>query len=220
MLRRPLFIVYMLLIMARVAPAGLVTSSLSFSTPIQLVDFNGFGPGFSNISGAMQVGSPVGRDITLSASGETAVIGTGNFGLQDNGLWTSSKTGYVGAGGSTVSGGGTIIFRFNDGPVSAVGGFVNYGPNALPDFTISALASNGDVLESYDIFVTAPISTPGATNAGAFRGIVRAQADIAAFRISGEAFVIDDFAMAPAPEPSTLALLLAGLTAGWLSRFR
>jgi hypothetical protein len=192
------------------AAANLITSEAAFSGSAQVIDFNGFGPGFTTITGALPIGSASTGNITLSGTGETRVIGTGNFGLAENGLWTDAKSGYVAAGGSTVSGGGSLTFHFDE-PVKAVGGFMNYGlPPALPLFTIAALAGDGSVLESYDINLFAPINTPGGINEGAFRGIVRDKADIASFRLSGAGFVLDDLTFAAIPEPGTMFLVLLG----------
>ena len=95
-----------------------------------------------------------------------------------------------------------MTFTFNDGPVEAVGGFMNYCPNCgsmsrppFPDDVfIEALGATGEVLEVYNLADLAPISTPGAVDDGAFRGISRDTNDIFAFRISGLLSVIDDLA--------------------------
>ena len=89
---------------------------------------------------------------------------------------------------------------------------MNYGPDALPLFTIGALSVDGSVLQSYVMSIAAPISTPGLINGGAFRGIVCNRPDIAACRLTAEAFAIDDLTFSSAPEPLPCPLVLTVLT--------
>jgi len=78
---------------------------------------------------------------------------------------------------------------------------------------MEALGAGNVVLESYNIGVVAPISTPGGGNDGAFRGILRNTNDIAAFRLSSGYNVIDDLAfsrVSSVPEPTSLAIFVIG----------
>jgi hypothetical protein len=188
------------------ARATFVTDSSGFSSP-QVIDFSQSGS-FTFTPGPVLIGSPVGQNITWSSTDGYAVIGNGGYGLGSNGIWDSGRNGYTGLNASV----GDMTFSFNSGPVSAVGGFINYAPGVGPDLIITALAADGSVLESYDINQLAPISTPGQYDAGAFRGIIRPTADIAAFRVSNEVAVLDNLTFSqPAPNavpaPSTLAML-------------
>ncbi len=118
-----------------------------------------------------------------------------------------------------------MTFTFNDGLVSGVGGFINYAPG-FASALIEALAADGiTILESYVLNLDAPISTPGGVDDGAFRGILRATADIGAFRVSNGYVVLDDLTFGgggtqSVPEPSSLAMLgVAGLI-GAVRRYR
>jgi len=195
--------------------ADLVTSAGDIPSAT-VIDFSEFGGSFLFTSGPVQIGNPVALDIEWFSTNSNAVIGNGGYGLGDNGGWDSGRNGYTGL--NTDS--GSMTFQFNDGPVAGVGGFMNY---AVPNFgtpTIEVLDQGGAVLESYDILALAPISTPNGTNEGAFRGIVRPQADIYALRLLNGYDVLDDLTFSagprepvvPVPTLSTWALmLLAGL---------
>ncbi len=192
--------------------ADLVTSANEIPGA-QVIDFSEFNVSFNYTAGPVQIGNPVVRDIEWFSTYSSSVIGSGGYGLGDNGSWTSGRTGYTGV--NTDS--GAMTYRFNDGPVAAVGGFVNYAPQYTPNALIEALDQNGDVLESWDLVALAPISTPDGTDEGAFRGIVRPQADIYALRVSNSFIVLDDLAFTsqpsvPVPMLSAWMLaLLAGL---------
>jgi hypothetical protein len=146
--------------------------------------------------------------------------GDSGYGLSDNGSWGD----FAWVGGECFTLGCTATIDLG-GLYSAVGGFMNYAPGFGGTPTIAALAADGTtVLESYDLSADAPISTPGGVNDGAFRGISRASADIAYFRISGGYLIMHDLTLVAdptaVPEPSTMALAgiaIAGLF-GWRVR--
>jgi hypothetical protein len=202
-----------LFVAAGPAQAILVTNASAFPISDHFIDFNQFSGSFVSTSGPVEVGSP-GNSVSLTANGQ-AVLGAANFGLGLNGSWNSSKTGFVGLDAQN----GSITFTFNDGPVSSIGSFLNYSNNVVSQGAlIEALASDGSVIEAYDLRTNAPISTPDAINQGAFRGIARSTADIAAFRISNAYVVADDLrfsrsnvSASAAPEPGTLALAAFGV---------
>ena len=145
------------------------------------------------------------------------------FNFDTNGNWTDF--GLVAVNTSTAA---TSTVTINLGGLfGTVGGFMNYCPSADPDCQgvplIEALALDGlTVLESYNLAVSAPISTPSGQNEGAFRGISRVSPDIAFFRISGNWIAMHDITLADSavPEPATGLLAFTALTAIGLMRRR
>ena len=202
-----------LLSMPAIARADLISSVSGISSTV--IDFEQFaGTGYNFTFGPVQIGGVVGMDVVFTAnpagrgiSGSGSVLGSGTYGLGANGEWGGNQT-YSGLDSSA----GWMTYTFVSDPVARVGGFLNYAPGAGPDVTIEALDAAGNTLESYRLPQVAPIDTPGGLNAGAFRGISRASADIAAFRVSNQFVVLDNltFSAAPVPEPSTLVLLASG----------
>lgn len=216
---------FALFVWPHAASAGLITSTAGIGAPSKTVDFSQFSAPFVSTIGPVQIGGLVGENITWSSSLATAVIGSGQYLLGGNGQWNTPQT-FTGSGDDTA----VMTYRFLDGPVNAVGGFLNYGidPAFVEPVLLQALDINGNVLESYDLLTLAAISTPGGLNEGAFRGIARATNDIYGFAISGRGIVLDDltFSRAPVsatvPEPATLWLVAVGAVtaAGVLRRSR
>jgi hypothetical protein len=138
------------------------------------------------------------------------------FGFTNNGTWNNPTTGFALIGANS----NTAAFMIDLGGLyAAAGSFMNYNaPAASPGPTISAIAANGvTVLESYDLSVSAPISTPGGSNAGAFRGISRPSADIRYLEFANSYVAIHDITLAStisaAPEPSSFIFLGTALAA-------
>jgi len=156
------------------AHADLVTSipsGVTIATPNNGSDFSG--PAFPGLTTQHMISGPV--DVSVTSTNSNWVFGwTGGYGLNANGNWSGLPP-IIGTNSPTAS----VTFTFN-GEVGAVGGNLNYGPNTGP-ITITALDSNGNVLESY----SPSFSTPNATNGSVFYGISRTQNDIASFRIQG-----------------------------------
>ena len=169
----------------------------------------------STCSGFASSGTDAG--FAISTNGPSCFPYNANFGFSSNGSW--SGFGLIGDNSGTTS----LTINLG-GTYSSVGGFMDYAVTSSGPFgnhpTISALASDGTtVLESYDLFISAPINTPGQTNAGAFRGISRNTADIAYFRIGGSYIAEHDITLSAVPEPTGIVLLATILAAvGWKLR--
>lgn len=203
-----------LLLTANLATASLLTSDpgTGVTTTFTATGNNGFGnPGPVVINGITLTGNP------------QVTYGDAQYNIGGNGSWSPTATLFPWV--ATNNGFGSITFAVG-GLTNLVGGFMNYGTGSAGGGapTIEALASDGTtVLESYDLSVAAPISTPSGTNAGAFRGISRGTADIGYMRLSGSyilthTFVVGGGTPPPAvPEPSTLALGAIALAFGGLT---
>ena len=211
------------LLFPALARASLITSAASLVQPVALVNFSQFPGPFAFGPGPVQVGSLAGLDISWSSTNSVnqggAVIGSSAYNLGTNGSWTSDRFGYV----ALNAGVGSMTLMFADGPVSQVGAYLNYAPNAGPGVVIAALDQNGNPLESHDLSVVAPIVTPGGLNAGAFRGIQQAELDIFGFRVSNSGVALDDLQLSTqVPEPGSFTLAAIGCIAGgvvvWRSR--
>jgi hypothetical protein len=168
------------LILPKSSHASLITVAAALGSAT-VIDFSQFDIGnFTITSGPTEIGALVGESVTWTGIGFAPGFGGGTYGLDENGGWTDP----LGPGGrdgySFISSFGTsMTYVFNAGPVSGVGGFMNYCPIcASGPVMIEALGFGGVVLESYDLEALAPIITPGGVDAGAFRGILRNSSDI------------------------------------------
>jgi hypothetical protein len=176
-----------LILSAVTSYAGLITSSDEI-TDQTVIDFS-TQPTVSDVDGPIQIGDAVGLDISVDGNPTTGFYTNyDGWGLCDNGNWVSPMT-YISANDARP---GSILVSFNDGPVSAVGGFMNHalGCNSGSPFVINVYDSGMNLLESHDI--TADAVTPSGTNEGIFRGISRPSAEIAYFEVLGYVPVLDD----------------------------
>jgi hypothetical protein len=202
---------------------ALGTASAAFAAPVTTNSFVNsgsydFSTDYGNTIGpvAFAIGTTTG---TYTSTGDGYLGYNGGWGLGDNGLWS----GLGGFAGINNTGSAAMSFSFANA-VSAVGGFMNYAPTFYGDAVISIFGAGDVLLESLVLNNDAPISTPGGTNAGAFRGFERASADIFRFEVKGAYSVIDDLVIgstvAAVPLPASLPLLAAGIGAMGLARRR
>lgn len=188
------------------ASATLITDAGPLGFPT-VIDFSQFTGPYTFTTGPVPIGALVGDNVTWESTSPLSVIGDGSiYGLGGNGSWDNGRVGFTGANSDTAQ----MTYRFLDGPVQGVGGFVNYtiasdGPS---DAFISVLDINGAVLESFNVVTLAPISTPSTLNDGAFRGILRSSADIYALRLTGRFSVLDNLTYSnEVPEPTSVLLV-------------
>ncbi len=182
----------MLALSAFVLSAGLITTAPSGGTTTTFLGLT------SVCHGAPGGGVATGFNITYTGAACYDYIGS--FALATNGTWQISLIG--------DDSGTTFITIDLGGLYSSVGGLMNYAPGG--ETSIAALAADGTtVLESYNLVIDAPISTPGATDAGAYRGIERAAADIRYFQLGESYIVMHNITLAGAAVPEPTAWLLA-----------
>ncbi len=202
---------------ARSAHAALITTAAPLA-PSTVIDFQQFTSVAFASAVPVQVSAVAGEDVELFGIGNDTFVGPVSHSLGGNGSWNSTSDPNFRSARLPTSLALAMEFVFNTAPVRGVGGLMNYAPGFGP-VLIEAYDAGGVLLESHTISTVAPISTPGALNDGAFRGILRATDDIAVFRISGGFAVIDDLTFTRVPEPVSSALLgLGGL--GFLIRGR
>lgn len=231
------FAVVLLLGFVDAAQAELITTPARFRSPSQVIDFSQFGGSFMDFSSQpIPIGGLVGEMVTASSTDTASVIGNDVYLLGTNGQWTAGRNGFVGLNSVDLMSGqltGDLTFRFLGGPVAQVAALLNYLPDPQsPPVTIAALDGGGNVLELFDLTQLGGINTPAGIDTGAFFGISRQEADIAAFRVSNQFVVVDDLTFSrttalqagEVPEPSTLALVgvlgVSGMAVRWWRRRR
>ncbi|MFT6774870.1 MAG: hypothetical protein ACJA1L_002586 [Paracoccaceae bacterium] len=219
-------------IFAAIAFTAALAPALGFAAPLTsdtlsspaVYDFSA-GPQFSNTSGphVRTIGT---QTVTITATGGKGFVdfvSATNWNLGGNGGWNSGRGGF----GAYGAAGGSMSFTFAE-LVSGVGGFFNYSSNSggsLPHVWLAIYDDADALIESWNVTVDAPISTPGVDNAGAFRGFQLASASIRRFEMFNAYVVIDDLTIssvvAPAvPLPAAGVLLLGALGALGLVRRR
>lgn len=189
---------------APASAASLMTSSAGYTGPT--LDIADIGQPFYLFT-AGPVALPGG--VTYTASNAAAVIGTGGYGLNENGVSTSPIVG--------VNGGSSWIDLTFDTAVAMFGGGFNYalisGRPVGGNPVISAFDESDNLIASYDLFALAPIVTPGGLDAYAFRGIDGEGQMIKRFRMQGGFIILSATTLGDSgavPEPATWALMISG----------
>ena len=189
----------------------LVTTPGAYSGPT--LDLTAFSNGSYNFTfGPVNVGP--GMTFTSNNgggnSGQGSVVGQGGYGLGANGNFGNPAT-YIGIDSGT--GYATIMFSSLQ---TQFYGFWNYAPDNGDNATISTVDSQGNVLESFDLTVLAPISTPNGYNQFAFRGIDGTD-QFSGIRFGGDYLLLaataEGRATAGVPEPATWAMMIIGFGA-------
>jgi hypothetical protein len=145
--------------------------------------------------------------ITAVPQGRNGLTGSEGYGFGDNGL--SIRLPIIGSNSESDA----ISFRFAT-PVSQFGALMNYAVLGGQPFgaapVISAFDAADQLIARFDLSVLAPIDTPNALNAFAFRGI--SAAGIARFDVAGSFIALaGGTGMGGAvPEPASWALLIGG----------
>lgn len=206
------------------AQAALISSPAMITGPVKVITFDSF-DGLVT-TGPINIGAEVGDNV-LFTSVPNSIVGANQQDLGDNGLW-GARGNPVDGLEPTPTGSGNFLasafitrrgefgFSFAN-PVSAVGAYMN-------QYQASGSSANRLVLIAYDIdgnelesYTQAPNTDAFGYNEGSFYGIRRASADIYGFGVADGSIVLDNLTYAaPVPEPSTYALLLAGVgVIGW-----
>ena len=200
---RILMIAGALLASAPASAAILLTNGAGYAGPV--LDLSAF-PGFYTFT-AGPVSLPGG--ITYSSTSDSSVLGTGGYGLNENGNVTTTPI--VGTNGTE----NVVTFTFAN-PVAAFGAGMSYAviggvPVGNSPPLISAFDVNGALIASYDLEALAPIRSNGGNEFLLFRGIDGQGTGIKSFTMSG-AFIIaaGSFSSAVVPEPDSWAMLIAG----------
>lgn len=193
--------------------AALLFGASELTGPTQTIGFDA--PAGSGYTTPVDVGVGTGYVVEFSTTVGTGSVGIAPLGawvLGSNGDWAGDKT-FAGVDGGMTDEGAiaSMIFDFAT-PVQSAGGVMNYDPDfvfgggfPLPLY-MAAYDSGGNLLEDYEL----PVFTPFGFNEGVFYGIGRDNPEIARLVIEGPYAVIDDLSFT-VPEPSTYAMLLAGL---------
>ncbi len=182
--------------------ATLLTSSAGYTGPS--LDLTAF-PGFYTFT-AGPVSLPNG--ITYTSTSPGSVLGTGGYGLNDNGVMNTTRI--IG----TNSGSDVVTLTFAN-PVAAFGAGMNYaviGGNPVGNApVISAFDAGGGLIASFNLETLAPIRSGGANEFLLFRGINGNGTLIKSFTMSGGFLIAGEtFTSAVVPEPASWAMLIAG----------
>ena len=191
--------------------AVLITDLSALPEPQKLIDFSQFHSEYYHTTGPVDIGGLINETVTASSPTSSLSLWNGAYGLGGNGNWAlyTSMHGYIATDYGVNQ---SVIIDFKDGPIAGFVAFMNYQTRSQSVW-LRAYDSQGALLEEYDLLELAPISTPGAANDGAWRGILSQQSDIAEIEIGGtNGFVLDELTFTSnVPEPSLVYFFGIGL---------
>jgi PEP-CTERM motif len=184
------------------------------SQSFNVLTFNGYDE--LTTTGPVNVGAEIGLNITFTSVPFTR-LGANNQDLGDNGLWGARDLGPTPTGdgnfvaSSFIRNRGEFGFSF-DAPVSAIGAYFNQFQavgSTTNSIELIAYDFYGNVLQSYRFSINTGADS---YNEGSFLGIQSSVANIYGFGVADGTVVLDNLTFtAPIPEPSTYALMAAGL---------
>jgi hypothetical protein len=179
-----------------------VVTSIPGGTVIPMPVLNYFGPGPQTFSGVTW------SSTNASTQGGSVFGYTGGYGFGSNGSWDGSLGPMAGVNDANVIYGVTDTMAFSFAtPVMAVGGFINYYPDAITTPTVIAVYDSSlNLIESF----TLSFSTGGGTNSGFFFGF-QETTPISQFTLTDNYVGITNLTVASVPEPGTLTLIGTGL---------
>jgi hypothetical protein len=193
---------------------AITTPTTITSQSFNVLTFNGFDE--LSTTGPVNVGAEIGQNIIFTSVPFTR-LGANNQDLGDNGAWGARDLGPTPTGdGNFVASAfirnrGEFGFSF-DNPVSSIGAYFNQFQglgSTSNSLELLAFDFEGNVLQSYRFSIN---TSADSYNEGSFLGIQSSVANIYGFGVSDGTVVMDNLTFtAPIPEPSTYALMAAGL---------
>ncbi len=189
------------------ADAALYTDEIGFGPVVE--DFEGF----DGLVAAAPWPVLLGGGSIAASSDIGMTIGAFGVELAENGTWGAGNRfagiGDLVNGTGAYHGGMYLAFAPSFGVGALFSIYQDVAGTAA--ITLEAYDAAFELLESHSFVID--FTDPLLTNAGVFYGISRSEGDIAALRISGDGFVLDNLRVAasPVPVPGALPLLLGGL---------
>jgi len=183
-------------------------NSVPIDVTTSVIDFSAYDAFTSpRLADGVNVGTDSGFESVLlnfSQPGDQHILGSVSMSLGFGGSWPQDGA-YAGLNAAT----GSMSFTFERG-LSFLGGFISFDPaseSVGSPVTVTAFGLGGVELESVEL---------NFTDVNNFLGFSRDAADIYGLTLSNGKIVIDDLtftsaAVNGAPEPATLALVLASL---------
>ena len=182
-----------------------VVTSIPGGTVIPMPNMNYFGPGPQTFGTTNLV---TWSSSNVSHQGGSVFGYSNGYGFGSNGTWDGSLGPMAGVNDIYLFYGvsDSMVFSFAQ-PVTAVGGFINYYPDAITTpTTIAVYDASWNLIESYNL----SFSTGGGVNSGFFYGF-QETTPIKYFTLTDNYVGITNLTVSSVPEPGTLTLIGTGL---------